>query len=178
MKTRHISLSLVAAALALSATITMFAQTQAPSGAAQAPSGWRRPDTSGRRPDASGRRPDAPWRSWRRRPWRVTPAKGPGYRARYPVRSGAQLHEVAAQRVYGRRHRCRHQLQGAYLRQHLRPANAQFRIRSERQLRAGDREGLLRLRVLSWHTRRCPGQHLGDRRGREHRSSSSTPKAA
>ena len=36
-------------------------------------------------------------------------------RARYPVRSGAQLLQDAPEHVYGRRHRCRRKLQGAYL---------------------------------------------------------------
>ena len=146
----------------LLAVASHLRRSQAPPGGAQAPPGGAQAPPGGL--SAAARASLRP--------------KALDRRARYPVRSGAQLHEVAAQRVYGRRHRDRHQLQGAYLRQHLRPANPQFRIRSERQLRAGDREGPLRHRVLSWHSRRCPGQHLGDRRGRQHRSSSSTPKAA
>jgi sugar lactone lactonase YvrE len=55
MKTRHISLSLVAAALALSATITMFAQTQAPPGAAQAPPGGAQTPPGGAQSTPGGR---------------------------------------------------------------------------------------------------------------------------
>ena len=68
MKTRHIS-GLVAAALALSAAITMFAQTQAPSGGAQAPLVRAQAPAGGAQTPPGGLAPAR----------HVTPAKGPGH---------------------------------------------------------------------------------------------------
>ena len=68
----------------------------------------------------------------------------------------------------------RHQLEGPRVRLHAQRRDAALRVRSERNLRQGDRPGSLRLPVRARGPRRQGRQHLGRRRRVEHGRSSST----
>ena len=71
---------------------------------------------------------------------------------------------------YSRRiRRRRDQFQGTHLRLSPQRQHAAVGVRSERQLRQGNRQGLLRLRVRALGARRCARQHLDRRRRHEHR---------
>ena len=71
-------------------------------------------------------------------------------------------------RIPGRVGRRRHQFEGQHLRLSPPRHDAAVRVRSQRQLRQGNRQGLLRLRVRPLGPRRQGRQHLDRRRRHEH----------
>ena len=85
-------------------------------------------------------------------------------RARYQVRSGARLHEAAPERVSGRRHRIARNSKGHIFVNTCAQQTKTFEFDEKgNYVREIGKE---LYGTCSVTARRCPGQHLGDRRGR------------
>ena len=85
-----------------------------------------------------------------------------------PYTSVPNFLKLPAGRVSRRVGRRRHQLEGEHLRLPPQRQHAAVRVRRERQLRQGNRQGLLRLRVRPFGARGPAGQHLDGRRRHQH----------
>ena len=127
---------------------------------------WRRPGTCWRRPDTSWRRPGPSWRSWRR-PCRDLRPKALDTAPDIPFEVVPNFMKLPPNVYMGEGIGVATNSKGHIFVNTCAQQTRNFEFDQNGNYVREIGKDLLRPRVLSWHSRRCSGQHLGDRRGRQ-----------